>query len=78
MKNTFKDLILKAKVKYIFLSYNNEGLMTQNDIKEIMNLRGKYGYFTKEYNRFKADKKKIETIKRIKQLNICIMLSVIN
>lgn len=56
VKNTFKDLIIKAKVKYIFLSYNNEGLMTLSDIKEIMSLRGKYGYFTKKYNRFKADK----------------------
>jgi adenine-specific DNA-methyltransferase len=56
VKNTFKDLILNAKVKYIFLSYNNEGLMSLKDIKEIMSLRGKYGYFTKKYNRFKADK----------------------
>ena len=49
-------MILKAKAKYIFLSYNNEGLMTLDDIQEIMSLRGKYGNFTKEYNRFKADK----------------------
>jgi len=56
VKETFKDLILKAKVKYIFLSYNNEGLMTLDDIKEIMTLRGEYGCFTKNYNRFKADK----------------------
>src|SRR3989338_490430 len=28
VKKAFKDLILKAKAKYIFLSYNNEGLMT--------------------------------------------------
>lgn len=56
VKKVFKDLISKAKAKYIFLSYNNEGLMTLDDIKEIMSLRGKYGYFTKEYNRFKADK----------------------
>ena len=56
VKKAFRDLILKAKVKYIFLSYNNEGLMTLDDIKEIMGLRGKYGYFTKDYNRFKADK----------------------
>jgi len=55
-KKAFNDLILKAKAKYIFLSYNNEGLMTLGDIKEIMSLRGKYGNFTKEYNRFKADK----------------------
>lgn len=56
VKNAFKDLILKAKAKYIFLSYNNEGLMTLDDIKKIMSLRGEYGYFKKEYNRFKADK----------------------
>jgi adenine-specific DNA-methyltransferase len=58
VKSAFKDLILKAKVKYIFLSYNNEGLMTLKDIKEIMSLRGEYGYFTKEYGRFKSDKDK--------------------
>ena len=56
VKKAFQDLILKAKVKYIFLSYNNEGIMTLDDIKEIMSLRGKYGYFIQEYNRFKADK----------------------
>ncbi|MFA6376277.1 MAG: DNA adenine methylase [Candidatus Paceibacterota bacterium] len=58
VKNAFKDLILKAKVRYIFLSYNNEGLMSAADIREVMSLRGKYGYFTKQYNRFKADKSK--------------------
>jgi adenine-specific DNA-methyltransferase len=56
VKTAFKDLILKARAKYIFLSYNNEGLMTLDDIQEIMSLRGKYGNFTKEYNRFRADK----------------------
>lgn len=56
VKKAFKDLILNAKTKYIFLSYNNEGLMTTSDIKEIMSMRGKYGYFTKKYNRFKADR----------------------
>ena len=56
VKKSFKDLILKSKQKYIFLSYNNEGLMKLSDIKEIMSLRGKYGYFTQEYSRFKADK----------------------
>lgn len=55
VKNAFKDLILKAKTKYIFLSYNNEGLMSLDDIKEIMSLRGKYGFFTQKYSRYKAD-----------------------
>jgi adenine-specific DNA-methyltransferase len=58
VKKSFKDLIDNAKVKYIFLSYNNEGLMSADDIKEIMSSRGKYGVFTKEYSRFKADKKR--------------------
>ena len=58
VKKAFQDLMLKAKAKYIFLSYNNEGLMTLEDIKKIMSSRGKYGYFTKEYSRFKADKSK--------------------
>jgi len=57
VKKAFEDLILKAKVKYIFLSYNNEGLMTAEDIKKIMSLRGKYGCFLKKYNRFKSDRK---------------------
>lgn len=56
VKKAFKDLILKARTKYIFLSYNNEGLMTFNNIKEIMSLKGEYGCFKKEHHRFKADK----------------------
>lgn len=56
VKKSFKDLIDNAKVRYIFLSYNNEGLMSAADIKEVMASRGKYGFFTKEYSRFKADK----------------------
>jgi adenine-specific DNA-methyltransferase len=56
VKKSFKDLIDNARVKYIFLSYNNEGLMSADDIKEVMSSRGKYGFFTKEYTRFKADK----------------------
>jgi len=66
VKQTFKDLILNAKAKYIFLSYNNEGLMTLGDIKEIMSLRGKYGHFTKVHSRFKADKSKNRNYKATK------------
>lgn len=53
---SFENIIQKAKVKYIFLSYNNEGLMTEEEVRTIMSKRGKYGIFKKEYNRFKADK----------------------
>lgn len=53
--DVFEDLIMKANVKYIFLSYNNEGIMELKDIKRIMSKRGKYGVFTKKYKRYKAD-----------------------
>ena len=51
----FDDLIQNIKAKYIFLSYNNEGLMRLPDIEEIMSKRGKYGVFTKTHRRYKAD-----------------------
>ncbi|MGP1597627.1 DNA adenine methylase [Peptoanaerobacter stomatis] len=52
----FDDLIKNADFKYIFLSYNNEGLMSLDAIREVMSKYGKYSFFTKEYKRFKADK----------------------
>lgn len=52
----FEDLIKNAKFKYIFLSYNNEGLMPLTTIADIMSKYGDYQYFTKDYRRFKADK----------------------
>ncbi|MDR2772640.1 MAG: DNA adenine methylase [Elusimicrobiota bacterium] len=55
VKEAFADLINKSKAKYIFLSYNNEGLMSLDDIKDIMSKKGKYGVFKQECNRFKAD-----------------------
>ncbi len=53
---SFDNIIQNANVKFIFLSYNNEGLMTEEEVKTIMSKRGKYGIFKKEYSRFKADK----------------------
>ena len=54
--STFEDLIANAKFKYIFLSYNNEGLMSLDTIKKIMSKYGEYSQYTQEYRRFKADK----------------------
>lgn len=54
--DVFNDLIKNAKFKYIFLSYNNEGLMSLDTIKEIMSKYGDYRFYTKDYRRFKADK----------------------
>jgi adenine-specific DNA-methyltransferase len=55
VKQELKDLVQKTKAKYIFLSYNNEGLLSLDDIREILSERGKYGVFERRYNRFKAD-----------------------
>ncbi len=52
---TFENLIANAKFKYIFLSYNNEGLMSLDTIKNIMSKYGKYDVATQKYHRFKAD-----------------------
>lgn len=52
---SFDDLIKKANAKYIFLSYNNEGLMNFEEIKKIMSQRGVYDFFKIKYNRFKAN-----------------------
>jgi len=52
----FEDLIKNAKFNYIFLSYNNEGLMSVDDVKAIMSKYGKYDIATINYQRFKADK----------------------
>ena len=54
--NSFEDLIKNANFQYIFLSYNNEGLMSENEVKNIMSKYGKYNIVKKEYQRFKADK----------------------
>jgi adenine-specific DNA-methyltransferase len=64
VKKAYWDLISTIDAKYIFLSYNDEWLMSLEDIKEIMSTRWEYGFFTKKYNRFKADKSENREFKR--------------
>ena len=52
----FDNLIKNANFKYIFLSYNNEGLMSAIDVRKIMSKYGKYDLLETDYQRFKADK----------------------
>lgn len=54
--NAFDELIKNAQFQYIFLSYNNEGLMTQAEVKAVMEKYGAYSVATTAYQRFKADK----------------------
>ena len=50
----FDDLLKHAQFKYIFMSYNNEGLMPPATIKSTMSKYGKYDVATTEYKRFKS------------------------
>ncbi len=56
---SFEDLIKQANFRYIFLSYNNEGLMSEEDIKDIMSKYGDYSLVKKEYQRYKADRNRV-------------------
>ena len=61
-----ETLIKNANFTFIFLSYNDEGLLSLKQIKEIFESQGKYSLKNKTYKRFKADNnrfnKKDETI----------------
>ena len=56
--NALETIIKNADFKYIFLSYNNEGIIPFDVIKNIFQKYGNYEIFTKEYRRFKADSKR--------------------
>lgn len=62
VEETFDDLIKNADFQYIFLSYNNEGLMSLDTIRQVMSRYGRYTFFTKDYKRFKADREENRNI----------------
>lgn len=45
-------LVRNANAKYIFISYNNEGLLTFQEFKKILSNYGEYKLLTKKYKRF--------------------------
>ena len=53
----FEDLIDKAAARYILISYNNEGLIPQEDLEQICRDRAKAGTFRlieMDYRRYKS------------------------
>lgn len=56
VSDAFEKLIKNADFKYIFLSYNNEGLMSADEVRKTLSKYGRYDLATIEYQRFKADK----------------------
>lgn len=53
--DAFEHVIKHANFQYIFLSYNNEGLMPFDTIRGVMEKYGAYEMFCTDYRRFKAD-----------------------
>ncbi len=54
--DSLNDILKNANFKYIFLSYNNEGIIELEKIKEMMTRYGEYYMMVKnDYPRFKAD-----------------------
>ena len=52
--SALEALISEAKFHYIFLSYNDEGLISQSDIAKIMQRYGRYEVQSISHQRFKA------------------------
>lgn len=51
-----RQLVLEAKVKYIILSYNNEGIISREEIIKILSSRGQLREYKQEYRRFRTEK----------------------
>lgn len=51
----FDDLMSHAEFQYTFLSYNNEGLLSPDFIRETMQKYGEYDCISMRHQRFKAD-----------------------
>lgn len=56
VQEQLSELIRHADFPYIFLSYNNEGLLSLDEIEEIFSNYGEYLLYQSDYKRFRADK----------------------
>lgn len=52
----FADLIKNADTKYILMSYNNEGIIFDEFIRETLGKRGKVEIYQQEYRRFRTER----------------------
>jgi adenine-specific DNA-methyltransferase len=51
----FEHLVRAARCRHILVSYNDEGLLSLDEIRRILSLRGEPRTFTQRYSRYKAD-----------------------
>jgi adenine-specific DNA-methyltransferase len=54
-KSAMRNLILSARTRHILVSYNDEGILSLDEVRELLSLRGEPLTFSRKYNRFKAD-----------------------
>lgn len=54
--SSLEDLIAHADFNYIFLSYNNEGIIPFESIQQLMSKYGQYSCYATKYQRFKLKK----------------------
>ncbi len=51
----FENMVQKTSARYVFLSYNSEGIMSKDEIFQTMEQCGKVDLMTRDYQRFRAD-----------------------
>ncbi|HSE97523.1 MAG TPA: DNA adenine methylase [Blastocatellia bacterium] len=54
-REALEQLVRSARAKHILLSYNDEGLLSLDEVRRILSLRGTPRTFHTPYSRFKAD-----------------------
>lgn len=54
------SLVSQANFEWIFLSYNDEGLLGLDNIKDIFEKYGEYSFVVQKHQRFKADSTRIQ------------------
>jgi adenine-specific DNA-methyltransferase len=53
-ESALQKLIQKARAKYIFLSYNNEGIISKESIMNILSSRGEVEVKTFDHKRYRS------------------------
>lgn len=56
IREAFRKLLENISSHYVLLSYNNEGLLSEDEIREILVSRGSVKLYKIKYNKFKAQK----------------------
>lgn len=56
IRKAFEKLLANIRSRYILLSYNNEGLLKEEELREILDKKGATKLYKIKYNKFKAQK----------------------